>query len=190
MMLVMLLDETLIAEAKAVELAETSVKSSVMLLFQEKQLQHARTEEAEAKLEYDLLLDNTDSPARSSKSVRKEYTPCAHGTWRQQVDEAFADYSKIQVFPFPPPLAAGQTHSVSCKNCSKPRPISACECAVRQAFLGSSVRSDVGSREVINFRTERLRWAPAKFESCPDRVRVQAAYVFEIVDAMYNSIPK
>ncbi|KAK5132700.1 hypothetical protein LTR08_008744 [Meristemomyces frigidus] len=190
-MLVLLMNATLEAEAQGAALSDAARESSIMLLFAEKQLSHARLEEAEAQLETDQYLAATATPSPSTPVRRTKYTDCPHGVWRARVDKAFTDYSQIQTLPLPQPLTSTQRHTLTCQNHSNPRAISACECAVRQAFLGppGSARSDISGR-TINLRTERLRWAPENFARCSEAVRGQAAYVFGIVDAMYTSIPR
>ena len=193
-MLMMLLNETLVAEAHAVQLSDVARNSSVMLLFHEKQLQHSRKEEAEAKFARDQMTEAATQRSSSPRDIQAEYTNSPHGIWRKQVDKAYADYSQMRVLPSPPALTDQQTHSLSCKDRPKPRPIDACECAVRRAFLGHSPEpvcsGTITDIRVINLRTERLRWAPENFTQCPARLRAQAAYVFRIIDTMYNSIPR
>ncbi|KAK5125808.1 hypothetical protein LTR85_012084 [Meristemomyces frigidus] len=186
-------------------ITDESREASVLLLFLEKQLIHARKEEAEARLEHDQYLASHGCLAY----FKRDYTAGPHGGWRKQVDEAFADYSQMEIFPSPPPLPAGQRHALSCRDHTtsferhtltsnvreESRPMEACKCAVRQAFLGppEENRSRVGV-STIDLRTECLRWIPQNFEQCPEHLRAdfvkKAKYVFGIVDALYDAIPK
>lgn len=191
-------------EVRKSKLTEASRDTGVMLLFMEKQLDNARKEEADERLQYDQLLQSQGG----LKYIQREYTGGPHGAWREQVDEAFSDYSHIQVFPSPSPLIGNQRHALSCKHSTRvdarhplspsernsPPPIEACECAVRQAFLGPPGESRSQAIWTIDLRAERLRWMPANFEQCPEHLRanfmLKAEYVFQIVDAMYNSVPR
>lgn len=196
--------KTLEADMRKNELTEASRDSSVMLLFLEKQLDNAKKEEAEAKLEYDQYLQSQGS----LQYIQREYTEGPHGTWRRQVDQAFSDYSQMQVFPSPPPLIGEQRHALRCRHSTKADarhalssserssapPIEACECGVRQAILGPPGEFRSKSKWTIDLRAERLRWMPANFENCPEHLRadftLEAEYVFEVINAMYNSIPR
>lgn len=176
------------AIARHADFGETARDARLVFIALEKQLTQARSAKEEAELQHHMFL----SIQGSLRSVQAGgYTSGPTGAWRQQVDLAFADYSAMQVFPAPPPKAEGARHTLSCRNHNKARPIEACECAVRLAFLGED-RAKAGP--TINLRSERLRWAPDNFVECPEGFRVEfmnkAQYVFDIVEAMYQSIPR
>ncbi|KAK4570350.1 hypothetical protein LTR86_002430 [Recurvomyces mirabilis] len=145
-----------------------------ILHAREKQYKLACATEAEARQDLDnYRLDQ-------GKLQHFEPNTTASGTkgpiqlWREQVNAAFDDYDNMTSFPAPPPHPEGTKHSLSCR--SRPRwrqkalddrPIPACDCAVRAAFLGS-MRS---KEETISLKTERLRWDPDLF---PGALRAQA----------------
>ncbi|KAK5740627.1 hypothetical protein LTR17_004432 [Elasticomyces elasticus] len=174
-------------------------EAAELLVVREKELRQARSEEGEIRVSYDTCL------VEKGKLISIQPPPLNSDSplqlWRREVDQEFSSYTHMTVFPSPPPLRAGATHSLSCADrpqnrlthvCSnrrknhptvdardlkRQRPIEACECAVRAAFQGSDV----------NLRVERLRWEPSRFNV---RFQGRARYVFGIVEEMYQDVRK
>ncbi|TKA28464.1 hypothetical protein B0A50_03931 [Salinomyces thailandicus] len=173
------------ATAKYLDKLETSRQAGRTLKTLEQELKMAQAENAAVQHDSDRYLASEDLlPLRCHQ---RELISGPYAAWLARCDQAFTNYSQItnkhQIAP--PPLPEGQNHTLSCKDTPRSRPIEACECAVRSAF-----RSD----RTINLRAERLRWSPENFTDCDEAVRGElvstAAYVFKVVDAMYQSIPR
>lgn len=94
----------------------------------------------------DTVWDPAPTVQRSNSKRYKFETEI--DSWLREVSDAFADYSKIEVFPSPP----GKCRSVRCQADKKSH---ICRCRIEAAFS-----------KVDNLERELRRWHPSKFTVC------------------------
>lgn len=86
-------------------------------------------------------------PLQRSGSKKYKFESAFDG-WRREVDEAFEDYSKIEIFPAPP----GKCRALRCQADKK---ASICRCVIKEAF-----------GKVEDLEAELKRWHPDRFAVC------------------------
>lgn len=100
----------------------------------------------------DMIPSHSTSMQRS-KSKRYKFES-AFDRWSRDVDEAFADYGKMEAFPAPPGRCKGR-----CGQADMNRYV--CCCRIEEAFA-----------QIDNLEAELERWHPDRFKACPaDRRR-------------------
>lgn len=112
-----------------------------------------------------------DPGATISRSNSKRYKfETEFDSWLREVNDAFADYSKIEVFPSPP----GKCRGVRCAADKKGH---FCRCRIEAAFS-----------KVDDIERELKRWHPSKFAACAaDKRKLfeeMAEEIFTVVSEM------
>ncbi|EME88648.1 uncharacterized protein MYCFIDRAFT_80020 [Pseudocercospora fijiensis CIRAD86] len=107
-----------------------------------------------------------------------QHDPEIYKAWRQDAEEAFKDYTTMEVFPTPP-FPDVICNKPACILSRATRALKICSCDIEKAVKGAG-------RPI---KEERKCWHPDKFSMCREEVReefqAKAKEVFQVVVRMY-----